>query len=75
VGDQFAQGLHWFMFPAWLGDSHVVHGAHLFILSIDMQADLEPAAVVVRNGTKFSQCSMAGAGGAFHRLGFRMSII
>jgi hypothetical protein len=34
----------------------MVHGAHLFILSIDAQAGL---AVVGRNGTKFSQYSMA----------------
>jgi hypothetical protein len=42
----------------------MVHGAHLFFLSIDAQADLEPAAEVVtaRNGTKFSQCSVAWGG-------------
>jgi hypothetical protein len=34
----------------------VVHVAHLFVLSIDVQAGLEPAVVVVvRNGAKFSQ--------------------
>jgi hypothetical protein len=33
--------------------SHVVHGAYLFVLSIDTQAGLEPG--VVRNGAKFSQ--------------------
>jgi hypothetical protein len=38
----------------------VVHGAHLFALSIDMQAGLEPAAV--RNGAKFSQNNMAWRG-------------
>jgi hypothetical protein len=39
----------------------MVHGAHLFVLSIDMQAGLEPVmvAAVVRNGAKFSQCNMA----------------
>jgi hypothetical protein len=42
----------------WLGDSHMVPGAHMFVLSIDVQAGLEPVAAV-RNGAKFSQCSVA----------------
>jgi hypothetical protein len=48
-----------------MGESCVVCGAHLFVLSIDMQAGLEPAAmslVAARNGTKFSQCSMMWGG-------------
>jgi hypothetical protein len=44
----------------------VVHGAHLFYLSIDVQVGLEPVMEVVstaaRNGTKFSQCNMAQRG-------------
>jgi hypothetical protein len=48
-------------------ESHVMRGAHLFILSIDMQACLELAVAVWRNGIKFSQCSMHGE--AFHKLG------
>jgi hypothetical protein len=41
----------------------VVCGAHLFVLSIDAQAGLEPVVVAVatavaRNGIKFSQCNM-----------------
>jgi hypothetical protein len=41
-------------------DSHMVCDVHLFVLSIDVQAGLEPAAVVVvaRNGIKFSQCNV-----------------
>jgi hypothetical protein len=45
----------------------VVHCAHLFTLSIDAQAGLEPAAAVIAavaviNGTKFSQCNVAWEG-------------
>jgi hypothetical protein len=40
----------------------MVRGARLLILSIDMQAGLEPAAVAGRNGTNFSQCSVAWGG-------------
>jgi hypothetical protein len=45
----------------------VVHGAHLFVLSVDAQSGLEPVAAavvaaVVKNGTKFSQCNMAWEG-------------
>jgi hypothetical protein len=38
----------------------MVHGVHLFVLSIHKQADLEPMVVdaVARNGANFSQCSM-----------------
>jgi hypothetical protein len=39
----------------------MVHGAHLFVLSIDAQTDFE-LVVVVRNGTKFSQCKVAWGG-------------
>jgi hypothetical protein len=42
-----------------------VCGTHLFVLSIDAQAGLESVVVVAvsaRNGTKFSQCSMACRG-------------
>jgi hypothetical protein len=43
----------------WLGGSCVVHGAHLFVVSIDMQVGLRSAVVAVaRNDVKFSQCSM-----------------
>jgi hypothetical protein len=45
----------------WIGEFHLVCGAHLFVLSIDMQAALElvavaeaVVAVAVRNGAKFS---------------------
>jgi hypothetical protein len=40
----------------------MVHGAHLFVLSIDTQAGLEPAVVVERNGTKFFQCNLLWGG-------------
>jgi hypothetical protein len=49
----------------------MTRGAHLFVLSIDVQAGLEPVVValavvalvvVARNGAKFSQCSMAWGG-------------
>jgi hypothetical protein len=42
----------------------VVCGSLLFVLSVDAQAGLEPAAVVatVRNGAKFDQCSLVGGG-------------
>jgi hypothetical protein len=40
----------------WIG-SPVFCGVHLFVLSIDTQAGLEPA-VVGRNGINFFQCSM-----------------
>jgi hypothetical protein len=43
----------------------MVHGVHLFVLSIDMQASLELAVVVAglaRNGANFSQCSMVWDG-------------
>jgi hypothetical protein len=49
----------------WIGDSYMVCGANLFVLSIDMQAGLEAAegvAAAVRNGTKFSQCKVAWGG-------------
>jgi hypothetical protein len=43
-----------------------MQGTHLFVLSIDAQAGLEPegvaAVVAVGNGTKFSQCNMAWGG-------------
>jgi hypothetical protein len=44
----------------------MVHGAHLFVLPIDVQAGLEPAAVAgavaVRNGIKFSECNVVWGG-------------
>jgi hypothetical protein len=48
----------------------VVHGAHLFVLSNDEQADLELVVAMVavaeagamRNGPKFSQCNMVWGG-------------
>jgi hypothetical protein len=43
-------------------ESHVVHGAHLFIVAIDMKAGLEKVAVAERNGANFSLCSMAWGG-------------
>jgi hypothetical protein len=54
-----------------------VCGVHLFILSIDAQADLEPAVAMVmvavatamRNGMKFSHITWHEE--AFHRLGFQ----
>jgi hypothetical protein len=48
----------------WIGEFHVVHGAYLFVLSVDTQAGLEPVAVAaaVRNGTRFSQCIMVWRG-------------
>jgi hypothetical protein len=46
----------------WTGDSHVVHGAYLFVPSIDAQASLEPAAVVEKNGANFSQSNLAWGG-------------
>jgi hypothetical protein len=39
----------------------MVPGVHLFVMSIDMQADLE-LAVVERNGSKFSQYSVVWGG-------------
>jgi hypothetical protein len=42
----------------WIGDACEVHGAHLFVLSIDVPTGLEVVAAV-RNGTNFSQCNMA----------------
>jgi hypothetical protein len=46
----------------WIRDSCVMSGAHLFVLSTDMQEGMElmgALVVVVRNGTKFSQCNVA----------------
>jgi hypothetical protein len=44
----------------WIGESRKVCISHLFALPIDMQAGLEPVAVVaVRNGTKCFQCRVA----------------
>jgi hypothetical protein len=50
----------------------VVHGAHLFVLSIDIQVGLGPvalevvavaaAAAMAKNGTKFSQCNVVWGG-------------
>jgi hypothetical protein len=42
------------MFLGWLGEFCVVHGAHLFVLSNDVQTGLElvAAAASVRNGSK-----------------------
>jgi hypothetical protein len=40
----------------------VVHGAYLFVPSIDAQASLEPAAVVEKNGANFSQSNLAWGG-------------
>jgi hypothetical protein len=41
----------------WIREFHMVHCDHLFVLSVDAQAGLEPAAaevaVVARNGAKF----------------------
>jgi hypothetical protein len=61
---QSAQGLCLFI-PGVAGVFCVVCSAHLFVLSNDMQADLEPAEVAdvvvvaaVRNGSKFSQCNV-----------------
>jgi hypothetical protein len=39
----------------------VVCGAHLFVLSIDVQAGLE-LAEVAKNGAKFSQCNIVWGG-------------
>jgi hypothetical protein len=69
--DQFAQGLCWLMFPRWIGVFHVMCSAHLFVLSNDMQAGFELAALVVvvveaatavRNGSKFSQYNVMCGG-------------
>jgi hypothetical protein len=47
----------------WIGESHVVHGGHLFILPVDVQADLKPAVMLEgRNGTNVFKCSMAWRG-------------
>jgi hypothetical protein len=43
----------------WIGESNMVCGAHLFVLSIEMQAGLEPPAVG-RNGANFSLQSGVG---------------
>jgi hypothetical protein len=46
----------------WMGEFHMVHSAHLFVLSNYMQAGLEPVVVevaAVRNGSKFFQYNMA----------------
>jgi hypothetical protein len=45
----------------------MVHGAHLFVLSIDVQVSLDPAAAtavtaVARNGALFSQCNVVWGG-------------
>jgi hypothetical protein len=47
----------------------MMHGAHLFVLKIDMQAALKPVAEVAaaRNGAKF--LSVMWHGEAFHWLG------
>jgi hypothetical protein len=58
--DQSAQGLCWFMFLEV--DRGFPCGAHLFVLSVDAQAGLEPEAVMARNGIKFSQCNVAWGG-------------
>jgi hypothetical protein len=57
-GRQSAQeaGLSW----EWLGEFHVMHGAHLFGLPNVSQAGLEPAAVATAAAAhKFSQYNMA----------------
>jgi hypothetical protein len=47
----------------WVGELCVVCDAHLFILPIHEQADLEPAPNVAgRNGINFSQCSLSWGG-------------
>jgi hypothetical protein len=47
----------------WVGESCVIHGAHLFVLPIDAQAGLEPSlAVAEKKGANFSQCSAAFIG-------------
>jgi hypothetical protein len=46
----------------FLGEFCILHSAHLFALSNDMQAGLESVAAVVaavKNGSKFSQDNMA----------------
>jgi hypothetical protein len=61
-GIQSARGLCWFIFlGAWVGELCMVPGAHLLLLPIHAQAGLEPV-VAERNGTNFSQCSMAWGG-------------
>jgi hypothetical protein len=61
------------MFPGWIGDSHMVSGAHLFVLSTDEQTVLEPVAVVaaVEVVAKMAPnfLSVTWHGEAFHRLG------
>jgi hypothetical protein len=42
----------------WVGEFRVVHGAHLFVLSVEAQEGLELAVVVARIGTRFSQCNV-----------------
>jgi hypothetical protein len=58
VENQPAQGLCRFIFLGVDGVLCVVHGAHLFVLSNDKQAGLEPAAAVVKYGANFSQCNV-----------------
>jgi hypothetical protein len=45
----------------WIGESCMVHDAHLFVLPNNSQAGLELAAMG-RNGTKFSQYSAVWGG-------------
>jgi hypothetical protein len=40
----------------------MVCGAHLFVLSVYVQAGLEPAMVAGRDGANFSQCSAVSGG-------------
>jgi hypothetical protein len=40
----------------------MVHGAHLFILLIEVQEGLEQVAVVGRDGANFVQCSTVRGG-------------
>jgi hypothetical protein len=62
VGGSDCPGAALVYVPGEDGESSLVCGAHLFILSIDAQAGLElvaMAAAVGRIGTKFSQCNLA----------------
>jgi hypothetical protein len=61
VGISLTRGCAGLCSQGWIREFYVVHGAHLFVLSIDTQAGLQLAAVVavvavaaVRNGSNFS---------------------
>jgi hypothetical protein len=53
-GESVCLGSYAVLSQGWLGESHVMHGAHLFGLPNVFLADLEPASGSSRNPPVFS---------------------